>query len=522
MARYLGFNVTTEDNFYFVSYNSEDSERIAPLANKINSAGIPLWYDQGLVYGEKWEEMVGEKITNCLGIIFFFTEGMLKKEDSYALKEYRIAKKQGIKIYILMVDELKDSFWSIYSKKSYFLDDIEQTQFSSDVNVLIDHLLQKAGPAKPAHTQTTQAFFNPSQPVVVDSEFLLTNNIFSAREISERHVELDLMTIDPKLFPEALEAEGDASTWEEMITETAECSANLIINNRIVGYMDLVPVSPEDYDKLKTQQFDDSYVAFFGFGGRFDIFVSMFSIDPNYSIVSNYILFIKWMIGRIIEWKDRDINIGRIEFSIYSKLIGKALENLGFKLVLTSQLKGMLYEIKVEDLLFNRLTMTRFGTSNCVSYKYHSISKDDPKFQQCKEIMYSLHVNNGGILQYEEALDWSDAVICASYKDVAAGYVCLKEYDILKNCMYVEQIAVAPNHQKLGIGSRLLKEAIKYVSSFGCDGLVANCKKVNEESKNALQKAGFELYDMSKEEYLAIGFAEHDIEKNLAFKLKIK
>ena len=529
MSGYLGFKVKERSQYFFISYNSEDADRISGFASKLNESGIPLWYDEGLVYGEKWEETVGEKLSGSMGVIFFFTKNMLEKDDSYALKEYRIAKRQGLKIYFILVDPLEDAFWNKYSKKSYFLDDIEQTQFSNDIDSLIQHLLNTyhfEGESAQIPHSTNNSSKNQMDfkvPTIVDSEYLLTNRFFTAAEISQRHVDLDLLTIDPNLFPEALEAEGDASTWEEMITETADSSANLIINNQIVAYMDFVPVTPEDYDKLKTSPFNDSYVAFYSFGGRFDIFVSMFSFDPNYLVASNIILFIKWMVDRIIEWKEQDINIGRIEFSIYSKQQAKALENLGLKLALTNKLKGMLYEIKVEDLLNNKILLTKFGAANFKKYNYIKITKDDVEdMEECKQIMSSNLVRNGGILQYETALDDSDIVLCAKYGEKPVGYICLKKYGVLENAYYIEQIAVTENHRQLGIGKHLVEEGIKIAKDSSVGRMYANCKKINQNSQNLLKNCGFIPFDMSKEQYLGIGFAEADIDKNLAFELKIE
>ena len=100
--RNLGFQAVVDGEFYFVSYNSNDCDRIAPYAKQIDGMGIPLWYDKGLVYGERWEEEIGLRIAASRGFVLFFTEGILAKKESYVEKEFRIAKKQGIKIFILL------------------------------------------------------------------------------------------------------------------------------------------------------------------------------------------------------------------------------------------------------------------------------------------------------------------------------------------------------------------------------------------------------------------------------------
>ena len=104
-----------------------------------------------------------------------------------------------------------------------------------------------------------------------ENEYLLSHG-YTVDEISERHVYLDNLTVDNEKYNEALseEVEGDAETWEDMIPATADCTANLIINNEIVGYMDFIPVEPETYDDLKTIPFTKDAVAFYSYGGDYE------------------------------------------------------------------------------------------------------------------------------------------------------------------------------------------------------------------------------------------------------------
>ena len=118
--------VHIENDFCFISYNSNDCDRICRYAQQIHNEGIPLWYDKGLLYGEKWEEEIGARIAKSKIFILFFTKGMLEKQVSYAEKEFRIAKNQSKTIHILMVDNIEDDYWRKYYRKSSFLDDISQ------------------------------------------------------------------------------------------------------------------------------------------------------------------------------------------------------------------------------------------------------------------------------------------------------------------------------------------------------------------------------------------------------------
>ena len=108
MACYLGFRPSDNPKYYFLSYNSEDADRVGEMAGKISRAGIELWYDKGIEYGEKWEKTIAEKICGCQAVVLFFTRGILYKENSYVEKEYKMALKFSKKIYVVMMDDIDD------------------------------------------------------------------------------------------------------------------------------------------------------------------------------------------------------------------------------------------------------------------------------------------------------------------------------------------------------------------------------------------------------------------------------
>jgi len=108
MANYLGFRPSDNPKYYFLSYNTEDADRVGEIAGQMSQAGIELWYDKGIEYGEKWERTIAEKIYGCQAVVLFFTRGILYKENSYVEKEYKMALKFSKKIYVVMMDEIDD------------------------------------------------------------------------------------------------------------------------------------------------------------------------------------------------------------------------------------------------------------------------------------------------------------------------------------------------------------------------------------------------------------------------------
>ena len=107
MSQYLGFQPTKNPNYYFVSYNNEDADRVGAITQKIAESGIDLWYDHGIDYGTDWETVITERIEHAQAIVLFFTEGILHKKHSYVQKEYKIATEFYDKqIFVVLLDQI--------------------------------------------------------------------------------------------------------------------------------------------------------------------------------------------------------------------------------------------------------------------------------------------------------------------------------------------------------------------------------------------------------------------------------
>ncbi len=108
MSCYLGFEPTDRAGYYFVSYNTEDAERLTPLVCGLTHSSVPLWYDYGIEYGDSWAPQINEKLSKSQAVLLFFTKGILQKANSYVKKEYKMAKDYlNKKVYIVLIDEIK-------------------------------------------------------------------------------------------------------------------------------------------------------------------------------------------------------------------------------------------------------------------------------------------------------------------------------------------------------------------------------------------------------------------------------
>ena len=107
MSSYLGIEPTDRPDYYFVSYNSEDAQRLTPLMQQLVHYDIPLWYDHGLEYGKQWRNEIANRIQECQAVILFVTKSLLAKENSYVTVEYEMATEYFDKtVYVILVDDI--------------------------------------------------------------------------------------------------------------------------------------------------------------------------------------------------------------------------------------------------------------------------------------------------------------------------------------------------------------------------------------------------------------------------------
>lgn len=149
MSCYLGFSPTDKPNYFFVSYNSEDIDRVGPIAQRVFRSNVPLWYDHGLEYGEKWELQITQRIKDCQAVILFFTKGILEKKNSYVRKEYEMATKYfDRKVYVVMLDAIENKDVP-YDKVPWWIDLQERQSIVAagvdDLDAIANRILKAIG-----------------------------------------------------------------------------------------------------------------------------------------------------------------------------------------------------------------------------------------------------------------------------------------------------------------------------------------------------------------------------------------
>ena len=190
--KYLGFEPSSEKPYYFVSYNSEDDYRISPIGKALVKRGISLWYDYGIPYDEKWEEIIAERIYNCESVLLFYTKGIVEKDRSYVVREYRIARLYGKKIYVILLDPI-DGAAAPFTKVSWLVELNELQSIVGDPqnpDIICREILRAIGPQAGAIGSAADAGRTASRPQSKD-RIICNGKIVeeTIQKISEKHAD---------------------------------------------------------------------------------------------------------------------------------------------------------------------------------------------------------------------------------------------------------------------------------------------------------------------------------------------
>ena len=67
MAGYLGIEASDEKSYIFISYNTEEQERLCNIAQMLQERQVNIWYDNGIqkISNEEWKEQIALHIRDA-------------------------------------------------------------------------------------------------------------------------------------------------------------------------------------------------------------------------------------------------------------------------------------------------------------------------------------------------------------------------------------------------------------------------------------------------------------------------
>jgi hypothetical protein len=82
--------ISDESSGYtFISYRRADFARIEPILESLNQAGIPFWFDRGILAGDQWMAVLQEKIYHAKNFLIFLSQKAV--ESRYVQMEIHYA-----------------------------------------------------------------------------------------------------------------------------------------------------------------------------------------------------------------------------------------------------------------------------------------------------------------------------------------------------------------------------------------------------------------------------------------------
>ena len=171
MATDFGFEASkNKSGYYFVSYNTEDSDRVAEICHYLHDAGLDIWYDEGIPRNSRWKSVIGKKIRKSTQFIIFITKGLFVKAQRtipkeglkhvWTHREFEIAEewKEEDEELVVVLDEWNDIKDYVHEDLSEWFADLKSRQViyaaGMNANEAADYILKElTSEEKPRHKQ---------------------------------------------------------------------------------------------------------------------------------------------------------------------------------------------------------------------------------------------------------------------------------------------------------------------------------------------------------------------------------
>ena len=89
---YFGFDAESRPGEHiFLSYSRGDAGRIKGIASELHGMGLPIWYDDGLIPGNIWEDEIMDNVEESRITVFFLTKELFMRPKSYMQDEFQYA-----------------------------------------------------------------------------------------------------------------------------------------------------------------------------------------------------------------------------------------------------------------------------------------------------------------------------------------------------------------------------------------------------------------------------------------------
>ena len=91
-------------NYVFASYCHEDASRVYPCIEHMAREGYRIWFDEGIIPGDEWQETIADRLAGCDVFVAFITENSMASHN--CRREINFAVQRGKTIISLFLDDV--------------------------------------------------------------------------------------------------------------------------------------------------------------------------------------------------------------------------------------------------------------------------------------------------------------------------------------------------------------------------------------------------------------------------------
>src|SRR5262245_22306021 len=84
----------------FISYASEERDRVLPLVSALEKTGWSVFWDRTIPAGKTWRQVIGSEIRACRSVLVVWTDNSVTSE--WVLEEAETGKRRGVLIPVLL------------------------------------------------------------------------------------------------------------------------------------------------------------------------------------------------------------------------------------------------------------------------------------------------------------------------------------------------------------------------------------------------------------------------------------
>ena len=343
----------------FISYSTQNKEIADKLVEALEKKGLKCYIaPRDIRPGKIYACEIVEAIKNQDLVTVIFSKE--SNASRYVLCEINSAVLHNKTIIPYKIDSTEPSdSMEFYLGISHWIS--VDGNIEESINLLVNAIKGVSASKGGEEERETSGEILYKGPVMLDYEELQKIN-FDVKRIVMATIELDYLTLEDGDYVINEEIEGSVDTWIDHVRYYPDLYSLLIKDDKLIGYWQFILMNEKNYSDIldaKTMV-NPSMLDFYEFGGDFYCYICIMPILREYENASIMMLLWDKLFERIEEMMGKGIVIKKIGISVYSQLLEKIVQKLGFTFVKTNDANGKIYDLDMTQLKNNTFIKSRY------------------------------------------------------------------------------------------------------------------------------------------------------------------